>query len=191
MSVPPVLLLVDYQKGFELLAAAAPRNNAEAEANAMRLLSAWREARWPIIHVRHDSREPGSPLRPGQPGHAPMSFAAEEPGETVVHKAVNSAFIGTDLEATLVALGRPEVVVAGITTDHCVSTTVRLGANLGFQMTLAADACFTFARVDEAGETIPADVVHRVAIASLAGEFATITASAVLVRRALAAVSVG
>ena len=97
MTVPPALLLIDFQKGFEVIAASRPRNNPEAESNVMRLLEAWREVGWPVLHVRHDSQEPGSPLTPGTFGNAPMSFAAERPGEPVVRKAVNSAFIGTDL----------------------------------------------------------------------------------------------
>ncbi|MFZ4806504.1 MAG: cysteine hydrolase family protein [Hyphomicrobiaceae bacterium] len=187
MTAPPALLLIDYQKGFEVIAASRSRNNPEAESNVMRLLEAWREAGWPVLHVRHDSKEPGSPLAPGTFGNAAMSFAAERPGEPVVRKVVNSAFIGTDLEARLIALGRPEVVMAGVTTDHCVSTSVRHAANLGFVVVLAADACFTFDRRDTEGETIAADLVHRVAVASLAGEFATVTCAAVLVQRALAA----
>lgn len=184
---PAVLLLIDYQKGFEAIAAGAHRNNPEAEANALRLIQAWRDARWPIIHVRHDSTDPGSPFRPGEPGNAPMSFAIEEPGDIVVRKQVSSAFIGTDLVGRLEALGRPDVVVAGISTDHCVSTTVRMGANLGFRMILAADGCFTFQREDAEGNVLSADEVHRAAIASLKGEFAEIVPSAVLVGRALSA----
>lgn len=181
---PPVLVLVDYQKAFETMSAAERRNNPEAEANAMRLIEAWRGAHWPIIHVRHDSTEPQSLLRPELPGNAPMSFAVERPGEPVLRKRVNSGFIGTDLAMRLEAMGRPDVVVAGLTTDHCISTTTRMGANLGFTMVLAADACFTFARKDVSGVVIPAEEVHRVAVASLLGEFATVKASAELVSEA-------
>lgn len=185
MRSPPVLLLIDWQKGFETLSGKVHRNNPEAEANVMRLLEAWREARRPVIHVRHDSIEADSPFRPGEPGNEPMSFAVERDGEPVVRKAVNSAFIGTGLAAMLNDLGRPDVVVAGVSTDHCVSTTVRMGANLGYRMRLAADACYTFTRDDpQGGAPIPAEDVHRVAIASLAGEFARIEASAVLVAAA-------
>lgn len=175
---PPVLLLIDYQKGFDQIAARTRRNNIEAEGRAMALLTFWREKGWPVIHVRHDSVEPESPFRPGTIGNQPMSFAIEEPGEPVIRKTVNSAFIGTDLAARLDALGRPEVVVAGATTDHCVSTTVRMGANLGYAITLAEDACFTFDREAPGGAVLAADTVHAVNIASLSGEFARIVTSA-------------
>src|SRR5688500_15559289 len=77
------------------------RNNPHAEGCMRALLDHWRARGWPIIHVRHESREPNSTYRPGQPG---CDFKAEvEPltGETVLTKHTNSAFIGTDLHALL------------------------------------------------------------------------------------------
>ena len=178
---PPVLLLIDYQKGFDQIAVRARRNNIEAEGRAMALLTFWREKGWPVLHVRHDSEEPQSPFRPGQIGNQPMSFAAEEAGEPVIRKTVNSAFIGTDLAERLDALDRPQVVVAGATTDHGVSTTVRMGADLGYAMTLVEDACFTFDREAPNGTVLPADMMHAVNIASLSGEFARVVTSAGLI----------
>ncbi len=177
----PVLLLIDFQKGFDVIAARTRRNNIEAEARAMALLTFWRENGWPVIHVRHDSTEPQSPFRPGFIGNRPMGFAEEQEGEAVVRKTVNSAFIGTDLAERLDALGRPQIVVAGATTDHCVSTTVRMGANLGYTMSLVEDACFTFDRATPNGAVVPAETMHAAHVASLSGEFARITTSGALI----------
>ena len=74
---PPVLLLIDYQKGFAQIAARTRRNNIEAEGRAMALLTFWREKRWPVLHVRHDSVEPGSPFRPGTIGNQPLDAAGD------------------------------------------------------------------------------------------------------------------
>jgi nicotinamidase-related amidase len=178
----PLLLLIDFQKAFDAIAAATPRNNPEAEARAARLLAHWRAKGWPVIHVRHDSTEAGSPLRPGAPGNAFMDFAEPQPGETVLAKCVNSAFIGTDLDARLKALGPPPLVLAGISTDHCVSTTVRMAGNLGYAVTLAGDAAFTFDRRAPSGRIIPADAVHEAHLASLSDEFATVASVADILR---------
>jgi nicotinamidase-related amidase len=170
----PVLLLVDCQEGFHEATFWGPRNNPHAEENVGRLLAAWRGHHLPVIHVRHASQMKGSPLGADQPGHAFMKVATPVGDEAVITKSVNSAFIGTDLETRLNKLRRPPIVVAGITTDHCVSTTVRMAANLGFAVVLAGDACFTFDREEPVGHTVPAESVHRANIASLHGEFADV-----------------
>ncbi|MGE8942986.1 cysteine hydrolase family protein [Leptospira interrogans] len=178
---PPVLLLIDYQKGFDEIAVRVRRNNLEAEGRGLTLIEFWREKRWPIIHVRHDSTRSDSPFRPGVFGNQAMNFAAEQPGEPVVRKIVNNGFVGTDLADRLRALDAPQIVVAGASTDHCVTTTVRGGSDLGFPMTLAADACFTFDRPLPGGAVIPAETIHEAHIASLDGEFARIASAAEIV----------
>ena len=175
------LILIDYQQAFDDLAYWGARNNPQAEANAALVLAAFRSARLPVIHVAHDSSSPASLLRPGHPGNAPMPFALPLAEEAVIRKSVNSAFIGTDLEARLRALGIDHVVIMGISTDHCVSTTTRMAANLGFTVRLVGDACFTFGRKAMDGEMLAADLVHRVELAILGAEFARIeTAEAVV-----------
>lgn len=103
------LLLIDIQQGFDSPVWGA-RNNPDAEQVAAALLAAWRRAGWPIVHVQHDSTEPGSPLATGQPGHRHKPEVAPAAGEPVVHKTVNSGFIGTDLEQRLRATEAPGVV---------------------------------------------------------------------------------
>jgi nicotinamidase-related amidase len=173
------LVLVDIQVGFDDPAWGV-RNNPEAEDVCGQLLEAWRRKGWPVVHIQHDSTEPGSPLTPGSPGHAHKSQVTPRPDEPVLHKTVNSAFIGTDLEQRLHDLGVPGVVLCGLTTDHCVSTTTRMSANLGFETWLVADGCATFERRGPGGELFAASLVHEVALASLHEEFATVLGSASL-----------
>ena len=100
------LLLIDLQKAIDdpRWAAEGPRNNPAAESTS-RVCCHWREAGRPIFHIRHDFREPNSTYRPGQPGNGFKPEATPLPGETVIAKQTNSAFIGTDLEAQLRARG--------------------------------------------------------------------------------------
>jgi len=173
MDDKTALVLIDVQEGFND-PVWGRRNNPDAEENVARLLAAWREAGRPLFHVQHLSRNPKSPLRPGQPGVEFMAQARPRAGEAVIAKQVNSAFIGTDLEARLRAAGIGSVALAGLVTDHCVSTTARMAANLGFKVFVAADATATFDRASWDGTAYDAETMHRTALTSLHGEFATV-----------------
>ncbi|RYY97180.1 MAG: cysteine hydrolase [Chitinophagaceae bacterium] len=169
------LLLVDIQQGFDDIAYwGGARNNPGAEANAARLLEVWRLRGWPLFHIQHCSVNPASRLAPGHPGNAFKPEVRPEPGEPVIQKTVNSAFIGTGLKGQLEAAGIRQVLIAGLTTDHCVSTTTRMAGNYGFETILVADACATFDKTGHDGQRYPAQLVHDTALASLHGEFATV-----------------
>jgi nicotinamidase-related amidase len=173
------LIIIDVQQGLDD-PKYGPRNNPQAEENMARLLAAWRETGRPIYHIQHMSREPQSPLRPGLPGNAIKPLVQPQGDEPVITKDVNSAFIGTDLEARLRADGIGTVVLCGLTTDHCVSTTARMAANLGFHTFLVEDACATHERTGPDGTWFSAEEMHATAVASLNGEFATVTSTAAM-----------
>jgi nicotinamidase-related amidase len=176
LSHNTALLLIDVQQAFDDPRWGS-RNNPNAERRIADLLDGWRTTRRPVIHVQHMSTEPGSPLRPGLPGNAFKPEAKPLPGEPVFQKQVNSGFIGTALEQHLREQGIGTVVLVGITTDHCVSTTARMAANLGFTTIVVEDATATFERTGHDGERYTAEQMHRLALASLHGEFATIRQS--------------
>lgn len=169
------LVLIDVQQAFaEREEASERRNNPQAEARIADLLAAFRASGASVIHVRHASTNPASRLAPEKPGFAVMDCAREEPGEPVLVKSVNSAFIGTDLEARLRAGGIGTLVLVGATTNHCCETTARMAGNLGFETLFVRDATWAFAMSGVDGETIPAETIQSVTLANLAGEFATI-----------------
>ncbi|KAK8099744.1 uncharacterized protein PG998_012985 [Apiospora kogelbergensis] len=214
-SAKTALILIDVQNGFLHPSHwGTKRSTPECETNIGRLLAQARAYNHAgekdgsssvlVCHVHHHSIDPRSMLHPAQTvavdGAArravdALPFAAPAPGETVWAKDVNSAFVGTGLEAFLRARGVRQLVFCGLTTDHCVSTSTRMAANLrivdevapksgggGDEATvvlseggivLVGDACATYAKGGFDAET-----VHRVSLASLDGEFADVAATA-------------
>ena len=171
------LLLIDVQQGFDDPLWGA-RNNPGAEENIAALLSYWRTCGRTVLHVQHCSIEPGSPLRHDHPGCSFKPEAKPNSGERIFQKSVNSAFIGTSLESELRAYGTRNLVIVGLTTDHCVSTTARMAANLGFETFVVHDATATFDRKGHDGRMYSAEQIHSTALASLHEEFATVISTA-------------
>ena len=167
------LIVIDVQKAIDH-PSWGQRNNPGAEKNIAALLEAWRTSGRQIYHIRHDSVQPASHYRSGQPGNEFKPEAHPLPGETIIAKQTNSAFIGTDLESRLRSAGQNVLAIAGVITNNSVETTVRMAGNLGFETFLVEDAAFTFGRKDWAGTFRTAAEVHAMSLANLDGEYCTV-----------------
>ena len=167
------LIIIDVQKAIDH-PSWGERNNPDAEQNIAALIEAWRSTHRPIYHIRHDSTEPDSHYRPGQPGNDFKPEAQPLAQETIVVKTTNSAFIGTRLEAMLSAANLRTLVVTGVITNNSVEATVRMAGNLGFETYLVEDACFTFGRKDWKGRWRTAEEVHSMSLANLDGEYCSV-----------------
>lgn len=149
------LLVVDMQNDFcDPACRSGALDGCEPVAeNVGSLAAAARAAGVPVIWIRtvhsEDSdtpvwlaRHPGSErvCRPGTPG---VEFYRVKPaaGEAVVTKHRYSAFIGTDLEGRLRALGVERVACCGVLTNVCVESTARDAFQRDFAVTLVEDAC--------------------------------------------------
>ena len=179
ISTTATLILIDVQKGFHNdQYFGGHRCTPDLEQNITMLLSGFRNAHLPIIHVKHDSIIPSSPLHPSHAGNEIEDYAKPlaTNNEPLLHKNVNSAFIGTDLEKRLRAQGTSTLVIVGMTTNHCCETTARMAGNLGFNVLFVRDATATFDRHFE-GKTIQSNDVHFNTLATLNEEFASIVTS--------------
>jgi nicotinamidase-related amidase len=167
------LLIIDMQQAIDD-PKWGPRNNPGAERAIAALIAAWRAEQLPIVHIRHDSVEPGSPYRPERPGAAFKAETRPREGETVIAKSAHSAFVGTRLEETLDALGATTLVVCGALIHNCVEASVRHAADLGYRVFVVADACWAVDVVDLAGRRWPAEDVHALSLSLLDGEYAEV-----------------
>lgn len=186
---PPVVLrpddalvVIDVQKAFDDETVFGRRDNPDAEQNITRLVHAWQVAGRPLVRVRHDSDEPGSPLARTHPGNAFKDEVSDLKPQLDVRKRVNSAFYGTpDLHVWLSARGTRRVVVCGIQTNFCCETTARMASNLGYDMVFVLDATHTFDITTPDGVHVPAEQLALATKANLDPEFGRVVTTSDLV----------
>lgn len=166
--VHTALLIIDMQKAFDR-PIWGERNNPQAEHQALRVLAYFRKHGLPVLHIQHISDNPQSQFHNKQNQEFKSGFepVASEP---VFQKTVNSAFIGTNLETYL----RTNQICHLVVIPHCVSTTTRMAANLGFEVTLLADATASFTLSNKNGQDISPETIHEINLLSLQDEFAQI-----------------
>lgn len=185
------LMVIDNQDGFFTNTKywGTQRNNPSYEENMKTLVSAFRSSSTQstaphIIHVYHSSLNPASPLHPSSPGMKIHSSSFPQGDEAVFAKTVNSAFVKDEVRAYLEEKKIWKIYFAGLTTDHCVSTSIRMGSNLGVadhvdeegkvvkgDIVLVEDAVATWAK-----GRFDAETVHAVNVESLRDEFARVVA---------------
>lgn len=171
----PALILMDFQKAFDNIAYwGGQRNNDNAEANAAELLKIWRDKKLPIFHIKHCSLNPNSLLNETNEGNEFKDIVAPIDGEPIIKKNVSSAFIGTDLKERLDSEKISKLIIVGLTTDHCVSTTTRMAGNFGYDTFVVSDATATFNNKGLNGQNYSADLMHETSLASLNEKFAMV-----------------
>ncbi|MPT23874.1 MAG: cysteine hydrolase [Starkeya sp.] len=168
------LIIIDMQRDFlepggfgETLGNDVSRLQA-AVGPCKAVLTAARAAGLLVIHTREGHRpdmmdappakvERGSPttrigcagpmgriLIRGEPGHDIIAELAPAPGEPVLDKPGKGAFYQTDLELMLKNRGVDTLLVAGVTTEVCVHTTIREGNDRGYRCVALADCCASY-----------------------------------------------
>ena len=164
------LIVIDMQRDFvepggfgESLGNDATRLKAIIPTVA-RLVGLFRTNRWPVIHTREGHRPDLSDCPPakrlrgapslrigdmgpmgrvlihGEPGHGIVSELAPTAGEIVIDKPGKGAFYATTLGDDLARLGATHLIIAGVTTEVCVQTTMREANDRGFDCLLVEDA---------------------------------------------------
>lgn len=182
MSANPVLVVIDVQQGFRD-ARWGSNGNPEALQNISSLVEHWRTRKLPIVFVKHNSKHPESPLSPSHSGNN-LEPILDGSRDVVIQKSVNSAFYGTpDLHLWLAKRNFRNVVICGITTNHCCETTARMAGNLGYNTSFVIDATDAFDLFHKDGSVTTAAEVMRMTAANLDGEFANVMTTAEALER--------
>lgn len=169
------LLVIDVQMALAHEdAAGSERSCPEAEGNIALLLEKFRSSGDTVVHIHHHGTDPGDPFHPDAAGSAVQPFAAPAPDEPIVVKNGSSGFVGTSLQSILRDSGAECVILCGATANHCVESTTRSAADLGFNPIYAADAVWAYGAIGPDGVQHSADQIHSVSMATLEGEIAAV-----------------
>lgn len=165
-----VVVIIDAQN--EYVSGKLPLAGVDAAlAQIAKLLVAARAGGTPVIQIAQRGRS-GGLFDPDGPNFKFAAQAAPRAGEAVVEKPLPNAFAKTDLQAKLQASGKKTPIIAGFMTHMCVSATARSALDHGYGVT---DAAATRSLPDSlGGPDLPAEQIHRVALAELADRFATV-----------------
>lgn len=171
------LVLIDHQ--MEYVNGVLPLAGMDAAVDAAAaLLTLARRHGLPVFHVLHHGRTGAAAFDPAGPGVTVIAALAPAADEQIVVKGLPNSFTGTDLHARLQATGRSELIVAGFMTHGCVSATARAALDLGYRITVVADACAARDLPDPAGGVVAAATLHRVELAALADRVAVVVPDA-------------
>ena len=172
------LVVIDFQKEyFDGGRLRIPDGDA-ALAQAKQLVRFADTHEMPVFHVQH-LNPAGSPLF-AQDGACAAFHPEIQPQahHTVVRKTTASSFASTDLHAQLQAGGIKTLIICGLMTHMCVSTTARDARPLGYQVLVAGDACATRDIDAWDGGTVGHAALHRAALTAVADSFAAVLPTA-------------
>ena len=173
MNTKQALIIIDQQQGIDHPKLGV-RNNPDAENIILQLLRQWRDKNLPIIHVQHRSKDPESVFWPHQEGFNLKKGFEPQKHEPCIEKQTPCAFTNTSLLDYLEENHINSFVLVAVATNNSIESTARTGGNLGLNVTVLEDACFTFTKLDYYGSPRTADEVHAMSLANLSGEYASV-----------------
>lgn len=168
------LLIIDIQNDYFPGGSMELVGSEAAAGNAAKLISKFRDTNRPIIHLQHIALDPDATFfKPDTKGAEIHESVTPLASEIVVQKNYPNGFRETDLLQHLRDLNVESLVIVGMMTQLCVDTTTRAAADLGFDCTLAHDACATL-DLEFGGNTVSAADVQTAYLAGINGAFAKV-----------------
>lgn len=174
----PVLLVIDIQMFYFAGGRLELVHPVEAGVKARSVLDAFRAKGLPVVHVMHMPKG----IEKFEPGKTDGQYAIHESvapaaGETVIVKHYPNAFRETGLAEVLKKLDAKTLVITGMQTHMCVEAAVRAGADMDYDIVLAADACAT-RDLRFGGTLVPAAMVHAAVLAAMDRNYARVVGAA-------------
>ena len=168
------LVIVDIQNDYFPGGAMELVGSVEAAQVAASIQQEFRAQGLPVINVQHIALgEAATFFRPGTAGAEIHESVQPTEGELVVVKHSPNSFKETILLETLNSLKVTDLVIIGMMTHMCIDSTVRAASDLGFSVTVHANACAS-KDLEFAGLVTSAAEVQTAFLSALDGSFATV-----------------
>lgn len=168
------LLLIDIQNDYFEQGAMPLVNAEQASLQAKRVLEYFRENMLPIIHIQHvATRKDATFFIPQTQGVQIHTTVFPLQSEKRIIKHYPNSFRETQLLDYLTANQINNLVVCGMMTHMCVDATVRAAKDLGYNITLLADACAT-RNLEILHEKVSAFEVQKAFLAALNYYYSTV-----------------
>ena len=168
------LLLIDLQNDYFAGGTMELVGMDQAASNAARVLAAFRADGAARFHVQHlATRKEAGFFLPGTTGAEIHQAVVPRVGESVTQKHFPNAFRATALAAALKKSAIDELVVVGAMSHMCIDASVRAAFDLGFTVTVVADACAT-RDLSFGGNPLKARDVHGAFMAALGSVYARV-----------------
>ena len=161
------LLIIDIQNDYFPGGKMELDRATEAAEKASDMLTHFREKKFPVFHIQHESISEGSTFfLPGTEGQKINERVKPQENETIIVKNFSNGFVQTDLHEMLKEQKIKKLVITGMMTFMCIDATTRAAKDLGFHCTLIHDA--TGARALEFnGRSVTADQVKTSFLSAL------------------------
>ncbi|MET8360561.1 isochorismatase family protein [Micromonospora sp. NPDC005171] len=138
------LVVIDVQESFRQRPIWAYGSNPDMIRQVDRLVAAARQRGDLVVWVLHSEPGTGGFFDPALGYVRLIDGLVPVEGEPTLVKTAHNAFTTTNLQQLLTQAGITDITVCGIRTEQCVETTARVGADLGYRMTVVSDATLTF-----------------------------------------------
>jgi nicotinamidase-related amidase len=180
--MPNALVIVDIQNDYFPGGRMTLHEIERAAENARRLLDHFRNTGQPTFHIQHTWEDASAPFFvAGTPGAAIHESVAPRAGEPVVVKHFPNSFRESSLLEELRGAGAKQLTICGAMSHMCIDATTRAAADLGFDCTVAHDACAT-RDVEFEGNKVAADDVHAAYMSALGFAYAKVIPTAEAIR---------
>ncbi|MFK0206371.1 cysteine hydrolase family protein [Agrobacterium sp. NPDC090283] len=167
------VIVVDLQKDYLTSGRFALEGIDQVVANAAKIVAAARAAGVKVINIRHENPAGAPFFASGTEGAEIVPEMTPQADETVITKHYPNSFRDTDLKSVLDAEDITNVVIVGAMSHMCIDATTRAAADLGYGVTVVADACAT-RNLEFDGKNVAAADVHAAYMAALAFAYAEV-----------------